>query len=1193
MPPLRTFFALTTAAVAVASCLGGDSPTGEGGSALVSLALQPALIPSPANSSALPINRIRAVVARESDGVILRDQRFDVSPTATSWALDVETPASGNPTVVIVYLYLLNVASDGVESVQFSGRTPPTSVKAGDRVSGIDADIVRGPIENLAVTAVQITAFPASLLAGASGPLSATVTTSGNTTASVFWTSLDPGVVTLADSVATGVAAGTAEVVASAGAHADTVSIVVVSPVDSVRVSPDSADVTIGATLTYAAELRDAGGTVLTGRPITWTTGNTSIATVTAGGVVTGVAAGTTTVRATSEGVFDVAVVRVVPVSAGPVITWTRNGGGSWSDPTAWSLGRVPQAGDTVRLTQGNDYAVSLDVNASVAALEIGGTTDVIGLDLADRTLAVTGSFAGAELNIRSLGRIEMGSGILNARGIAIAGILRTYGNAWVHADSIWHTGTWSAASGLQQVAAITPAWISVDGTLDLGVDGTLMVGPNSFMDYGSGPATVQGTGLLWFSPGSTLQLHRDLVLDGPNLSLQYASIREEDSEDVIVGAASSLSLASSATQPAESDAGLRIDGYVSLSGPRTTVSSVEVRAGGTLIAQDAGSAAVLRTGRIDNYGDVALVGTAQLTFGPGDVAQILNHPGGVIEFLPGGSYVLNGELVNDGEVYVAGQTELRRTDAFGGTVSAQHVNNGLIGLAAAGGLNVVLAGPTPSSITNAGTIQVGAGTTLAVTNATTPASQIISTGTAILEGEGTVDVRGGVPTGINNGTIRPGSSPGVLTWLGSVPMGPTGTIAIELEGTVPGTGFDRLDVSADMLLNLGTGGTPSGNLVVTSPGFVPPDGSRYAVLTFRQRFGNFANVTLPVVTGVTFDTLWAEGGTADTLYVVASGGAPAPPNLNRWTGAVSTDWGTAGNWSKNAVPVATDSVVIDTQGVPNVVLSTSTTVDDLVIGASGSFPTLSLFGTIGLTVSGVVVNNGIISFQDNVANDASTILSVAGGITVTPLGIVVVQGSSGDGAVLAAEIDNEGTIWTQSDDLYVQGSVTRAHQNSGMIYASGGDITFDLTAPLSTLTNSGNLDAGAGRFLSTQGGTLTNEFAAVVRGDGTLQLFGTSFTNDGIITPGINTGILTVSGDYAMGPTSNLLIDIGGLTPGAYDQLNNLGNVTLGGSLLVTVTSFQPQDGDRFAAMTFAQRTGTFANVQLPFVPGIVLDTV
>ena len=311
--PRAPLLPLLAAVLVMGSCVGGEDPTGVRVMD-VALALQPALIPSAADGSALPINRIRAVVLRQPDDVLLREQRFDVSPTAPSWTIDVTVPVTGGSVDVIVYLYLLNVDAVGAEGVQFSGRTDTLSVSVGTRLPAVDADIVRGPLDNLLVTGVTVTSYPDTLFVGQSAPLSASVTPASGVAYELFWTSLDPGVVSLADSVATGLTVGTADVVASAGAYADTVSVVVIPPpVDSVRVSPDSADVEVGSTRIYAAGLFDASGNLLTGRNVTWSTGDPSIATVNTSGGVTGVSPGTTTVIATSEGVSDQAVVRVTP----------------------------------------------------------------------------------------------------------------------------------------------------------------------------------------------------------------------------------------------------------------------------------------------------------------------------------------------------------------------------------------------------------------------------------------------------------------------------------------------------------------------------------------------------------------------------------------------------------------------------------------------------------------------------------------------------------------------------------------------------------------------------------------------------------------------------------------------------------------------------------------------------------------
>src|SRR5207244_9939002 len=73
-------------------------------------------------------------------------------------------------------------------------------------------------------------------------------------------------------------------------------------PLIAVAVSPATANVFVGATTQLSAVTKDAAGSVLSGRVISWTSSNAAIATVSAAGLVTGVAAGSVTITATSEG---------------------------------------------------------------------------------------------------------------------------------------------------------------------------------------------------------------------------------------------------------------------------------------------------------------------------------------------------------------------------------------------------------------------------------------------------------------------------------------------------------------------------------------------------------------------------------------------------------------------------------------------------------------------------------------------------------------------------------------------------------------------------------------------------------------------------------------------------------------------------------------------------------------------------
>src|SRR2546426_131888 len=88
------------------------------------------------------------------------------------------------------------------------------------------------------------------------------------------------------------------------------------APVAAVAVSPTAASVAVGQTVQLAATLKDAGGNVLTGRTVAWASGSTGVATVSGSGLVTGVAAGTATITATSEGQSGTATVTVGSPSA-------------------------------------------------------------------------------------------------------------------------------------------------------------------------------------------------------------------------------------------------------------------------------------------------------------------------------------------------------------------------------------------------------------------------------------------------------------------------------------------------------------------------------------------------------------------------------------------------------------------------------------------------------------------------------------------------------------------------------------------------------------------------------------------------------------------------------------------------------------------------------------------------------------
>src|SRR5438105_3114585 len=91
-------------------------------------------------------------------------------------------------------------------------------------------------------------------------------------------------------------------------------------PVASVTVSPTSGSARIGATVQLTGVTKDSAGNLLTRRTVSWMTSNASVATVSAGGVVTGMTAGSATITGTSAGNRGTSTITVtdMPQGSGP-----------------------------------------------------------------------------------------------------------------------------------------------------------------------------------------------------------------------------------------------------------------------------------------------------------------------------------------------------------------------------------------------------------------------------------------------------------------------------------------------------------------------------------------------------------------------------------------------------------------------------------------------------------------------------------------------------------------------------------------------------------------------------------------------------------------------------------------------------------------------------------------------------------
>ena len=174
----------------------------------------------------------------------------------------------------------------------------------------------------------------------------------------ISWSSGNSAVATVnGNGLVTGVAAGATTITATSEGTSGTAAVTVTSvPVASVTVSPATVSLQPGQTQQLTATPKDAGGNALSGRMVTWASGSTAVATVSGSGLVSGVAAGSATITATSEGKSGSASVTVTPVGA--TVTLVGAGdiaecGDATDDSTAALLGRI---GGTVFTAGDNAY---------------------------------------------------------------------------------------------------------------------------------------------------------------------------------------------------------------------------------------------------------------------------------------------------------------------------------------------------------------------------------------------------------------------------------------------------------------------------------------------------------------------------------------------------------------------------------------------------------------------------------------------------------------------------------------------------------------------------------------------------------------------------------------------------------------------------------------------------------------------
>ena len=246
-------------------------------------------------------------------------------------------------------------------------------------------------VTQVPVASVTITPALDTLTLGQSVQLSATTKdANGNTLngRTVVWDGSDDNVaIVSSNGRVTSQAPGTMTVSATSEGKTGTATIVVIAvPVASVTISPQNQSVQVGATTpAFTAQAKDAGGHPLAGRVVTFASSDPTIATIDANtGIATGVAPGTASITATSEGINSTpATLTVTAVPVGSVTispTSLSVVAGSTTPPftavTKDGGGNV-LTGRTITFSSNDQNIATIDASSGVATGVTPGTASI------------------------------------------------------------------------------------------------------------------------------------------------------------------------------------------------------------------------------------------------------------------------------------------------------------------------------------------------------------------------------------------------------------------------------------------------------------------------------------------------------------------------------------------------------------------------------------------------------------------------------------------------------------------------------------------------------------------------------------------------------------------------------------------------------------------------------------------------
>jgi uncharacterized protein YjdB len=295
----------------------------------------------------------------------------------------------------------------------------------------------------------------------------------------VSWASSNSAIASVSSSGAvTGVASGTARISATVDSASNGVDVTVAptsaANVASVAVSVDRESLVVGQTAQATATAMDAQGHVLTGRTVSaWRSSNSAVASVSASGVVTALAAGAVTISAAIETI----------IGTSPNVTVNAAGPGSVTvtlPSTMLTVGQAVQGTAVVRDASGiivtNPAIVWATSNPAVATVSTSGVVTATSAGTATITATASGASGGVGITVVPIPVTTVAVSLANANLVvgqttqATATPKDAQGNvlsgraapSWTSSNTAVAT---VSASGL--VTAVSPGSANVSASID------------------------------------------------------------------------------------------------------------------------------------------------------------------------------------------------------------------------------------------------------------------------------------------------------------------------------------------------------------------------------------------------------------------------------------------------------------------------------------------------------------------------------------------------------------------------------------------------------------------------------------------------------------------------------------------------------------------------------------------------------